>query len=156
MPSKYLYLSDLQSVKGDDNVVTWKNLPVISESRRECYINVVHSAVVFGNSSASDDNEILVKINLPNINYFTSSNTAPVMAYLHSIDKTTFEQTYESHIKLLSNDGLKKVEVQLTNNKEEVINLTKLESISLVLKIDYIDKVNMTNEYLSQMPSLLG
>ena len=66
-----------------------------------------------------------------------------------------FEGVYESPIKLLSNDALKKVEVQLTDNSGEVIDIDNLESLSVVLKIDYVDQDAMANQYLSQMPSLL-
>jgi len=50
---------------------------------------------------------------------------------------------------------LKKVEVQLTDNSGEVIDIDNLESLSVVLKIDYVDQDAMANQYLSQMPSLL-
>lgn len=156
MPSKYLYLSNLQKQTSTNNSVYWENLPVLSEARRECYINVVHSAVVFDNSNPIDSNEVLVHLKLPSLNYFTSDNTTPVMAYLHSVDKKTFEQAYQSPVELLSNDGLKKVEIELRDNSDDLIDLSHLESVSVVLKIDYIDQQNMTNEYLSQSPSLLG
>jgi len=152
MPSKYLFLNSEQ-LTNVDGVATWNNLPVLSESRRECYINVVHACAVF--STALSHSEALLKINLPSVNYFSSSNNAPVMEYLHSDDNLTFEPVYESPIKLLTNDALKKVEVQLTDNSGEVIDIDNLESLSVVLKIDYVDQEAMANQYLSQMPSLL-
>jgi len=152
MPSKYLFLNSEQ-LTNVDGVATWNNLPVLSESRRECYINVVHACAVF--STALSHSEALLKINLPSVNYFSSSNNAPVMEYLHSDDKLMFEGVYESPIKLLSNDALKKIEIQLTDNSGEVIDIDDLESLSVVLKIDYVDQAAMANEYLSQMPSLL-
>ena len=152
MPSKYLFLNSEQ-LSNVDGVATWNNLPVLSESRRECYINVVHACAVI--STALSHSEALLKINLPSVNYFSSSNNAPVMEYLHSDDNLTFEPVYESPIKLLTNDALKKVEVQLTDNSAEAIDIDNLESLSVVLKIDYVDQAAMANQYLSQIPSLL-
>ena len=152
MQSKYLFLNSEQ-LTNVDGVATWNNLPVLSESRRECYINVVHACAVF--STALSHSEALLKINLPSVNYFSSSNDSPVMEYLHSDDNLTFEPVYESPIKLLTNDALKKVEVQLTDNSAEAIDIDNLESLSVVLKIDYVDQDAMANQYLSQMPSLL-
>ena len=152
MPSKYLFLNSEQ-LTNVDGVATWNNLPVLSESRRECYINVVHACAVF--STALSHSEALLKINLPSVNYFSSSNDSPVMEYLHSDDNLTFEPVYESPIKLLTNDALKKVEIQLTDNGADVIDIDDLESLSVVLKIDYVDQDAMANQYLSQMPSLL-
>jgi len=152
MPSKYLFLNSEQ-LTNVDGVATWNNLPVLSESRRECYINVVHACAVF--STALSHSEALLKINLPSVNYFSSSNNAPVMEYLHSDDNLTFEPVYESPIKILSNDALKKIEIQLIDNGADVIDIDDLESLSIVLKIDYVDQDAMANEYLSQMPSLI-
>ena len=152
MPSKYLFLNSEQ-LTNVDGIATWNNLPVLSESRRECYINVVHACAVF--STARSHSEALLKINLPSLNYFSSSNNAPVMEYLHSDDNLTFEPVYESPIKILSNDALKKIEIQLIDNGADVIDIDDLESLSIVLKIEYVDQDAMANEYLSQMPSLL-
>ena len=152
MPSKYLFLNSEQGIKVD-GFATWNNLPVLSESRRECYINVAHACAVF--STAQSNSEAILKINLPSLNYFSSSNDAPVMEYLQSDDNLVFEPVYESPIKLLTNDALKKVEVQLTNNSAEAIDIDNLESLSVVLKIEYVDQDAMANQYLSQMPSLL-
>ena len=152
MPSKYLFLNSEQ-LTNVDGVATWNNLPVLSESRRECYINVVHACAVF--STAQSHSEAILKINLPSLNYFSSSNDAPVMEYLHSDDKLMFEPVYESPIKLLTNDALKKIEIQLIDNGADVIDIDHLESLSIVLKIEYVDQDAMANEYLSQMPSLL-
>ena len=152
MPSKYLFLNSEQ-LTNVDGVATWNNLPVLSESRRECYINVAHACAVF--STARSHSEALLKINLPSLNYFSSSNNAPVMEYLQSDDNLVFEPVYESPIKLLTNDALKKIEIQLIDNGADVIDIDDLESLSVVLKIDYVDQDAMANQYLSQMPSLL-
>jgi len=152
MPSKYLFLNSEQ-LTNVDGVATWNNLPVLSESRRECYINVVHACAVF--STAQSNSEAILKINLPSLNYFSSSNDAPVMEYLHSDDNLVFEPVYESPIKLLTNDALKKIEIQLIDNGGDVVDIDDLDSLSVVLKIDYVDQDAMANQYLSQMPSLL-
>ena len=152
MPSKYLFLNSEQ-LTNVDGVATWNNLPVLSESRRECYINVVHACAVF--STALSHSEALLKINLPSLNYFSSSNNAPVMEYLHSDDKLMFEGVYESPIKLLSNDALKKIEIQLIDNRGEVVDIDELGSLSVVLKIDYIDQLAVTNQYISEQPMRL-
>jgi hypothetical protein len=152
MPAKYLFLNSEQ-LTNVDGVATWNNLPVLSESRRECYINVVHACAVF--TTALSHSEAILKINLPSLNYFSSSNDAPVMEYLHSDDNLVFEPVYESPIKLLTNDALKKIEIQLTDNSGDVIDIDNLKSLSVVLKIDYVDQDAMANQYLSQMPSLL-
>jgi len=77
------------------------------------------------------------------------------MEYLHSDDNLVYEAVYESPIKLLTNDALKKIEIQLMDNSGDVIDIDELQSLSVVLKIDYVDQAAMANEYLSQMPSLL-
>ncbi len=151
MPSKYLFLNSEQ-LTNVDGIATWNNLPVLSESRRECYINVVHACAVF--STARSHSEALLKINLPSLNYFSSSNNAPVMEYLHSDDNLVYEAVYESPIKLLTNDALKKIEIQLIDNSSEVIDIDNLESLSVVLKIDYVDQTPWRMIFVS-MPSLL-
>ena len=152
MPSKYLFLNSEQGIKVD-GVATWNNLPVLSESRRECYINVAHACAVF--TTALSHSEALLKINLPSLNYFSSSNNAPVMEYLQSDDKLVFEAVYESPIKLLTNDALKKIEIQLIDNNGDVVDLYYLQSLSVVLKIDYVDQLAVANQYISETPMRL-
>ena len=65
MPSKYLFLNSEQGIKAN-GVAIWNDLPVISESRRECYINVAHACAVF--SETQTNSEALLKINLANQN----------------------------------------------------------------------------------------
>jgi len=152
MPSKYLFLNSEQGIKVD-GVATWNDLPVLSESRRECYINVAHSCAVF--TTALSHSEVLLKINLPSVNYFSSSNDSPVMEYLQSDDNVVYEAVYESPIELLTNDALKKIEIQLMDNSGDVIDIDELQSLSVVLKIDYIDQGATTNQYISQIPKHL-
>ena len=152
MPSKYLFLNSEQSIKAN-GFATWNDLPVLSESRREWYINVAHACAVF--STAQSHSEILLKINLASLNYFSSSNDLPVMEYLHSDDNLVYEAVYESPIKILSNDALKKIEIQLIDNRGEVVDIDELGSLSVVLKIDYIDQLAVTNQYISEQPMRL-
>jgi len=152
MPSKYLFLNSEQGIKVD-GVATWNDLPVLSESRRECYINVAHSCAVF--TTALSHSEVLLKINLPSVNYFSSSNDSPVMEYLQSDDNLVFKAVYESPIKLLTNDALKKIEIQLIDNNGDVVDLYYLQSLSVVLKIDYVDQLAVANQYISETPMRL-
>ena len=152
MPSKYLFLNSEQGIK-IGNYAIWNDLPVLTESRRECYINVAHAFATF--SEAQSNSEILLKINLPTQNYYSSSNDAPVMEYLQSDDNITYKAVYESPIKLLTNDSLKKIEIQLIDNNGNLIDLYYLQSLSVVLKIDYVDQQALTNQYISEIPKHL-
>ena len=152
MPSKYLFLNSEQGIKVGSFAI-WNDLPVLSESRRECYINVAHACAVF--SEAQSHREVLLKINLPSQNYYSSSNDTPVMEYLQSDNNVQFKAVYESPIKLLSNDALKKIEIQLIDNSGNFIDLYYLESLSVVLKIDYVDQLAVTNQYISETPMRL-
>ena len=152
MPSKYLFLNSEQGIKAN-GVAIWNDLPVISESRRECYINVAHACAVF--SETQTNSEALLKINLANQNYYSSSNDLPVMEYLQSDDNLTYKAVYESPIKILSNDALKNIQIQLIDNSGDVIDIDELQSLSVVLKIDYIDQLAVANEYIKEVPMRL-
>jgi len=152
MPSKYLFLNSEQGIKAN-GVAIWNDLPVISESRRECYINVAHACAVF--SETQTNSEALLKINLANQNYYSSSNDLPVMEYLQSDDNLTYKAVYESPIKILSNDALKNIQIQLMENSGDVIDIDELQSLSVVLKIDYIDQLAVANEYIKEVPMRL-
>ena len=152
MPSKYLFLNSEQGIKVNSSVI-WNDLPVISESRRECYINVAHACAVF--SETQTNSEALLKINLANQNYYSSSNDLPVMEYLQSDDNLTYKAVYESPIKILSNDALKNIQIQLIDNSGDVIDIDELQSLSVVLKIDYIDQLAVANEYIKEVPMRL-
>jgi len=152
MPSKYLFLNSEQGIKAN-GVAIWNDLPVISESRRECYINVAHACAVF--SETQTNSEALLKINLANQNYYSSSNDTPVMEYLQSDDNLTYKAVYESPIKILSNDALKNIQIQLMENSGDVIDIDELQSLSVVLKIDYVEQQEVTNQYIKEVPMRL-
>ena len=152
MPSKYLFLNSEQGIKVNSSAI-WNDLPVISESRRECYINVAHACAVF--SETQTNSEALLKINLANQNYYSSSNDLPVMEYLQSDDNLTYKAVYESPIKILSNDALKNIQIQLMENSGDVIDIDELQSLSVVLKIDYVEQGAITNQYIKETPMRL-
>jgi len=77
------------------------------------------------------------------------------MEYLQSDNNVQFKAVYESPIKLLSNDALKKIEIQLIDNSGNFIDLYYLESLSVVLKIDYVDQLAVTNQYIREHPMRL-
>ena len=152
MQSKYLFLNSEQGIKAN-GVAIWNNLPVLSESRRECHINVAHACAVF--AEAQNNSEALLKINLPNQNYYSSSNDLPVMEYLQSDDNLTYKAVYESPIKLLTNDSLKNIQIQLMDNSGNLIDIDELESLSVVLKLDYVEQAAITNQYIKETPMRL-
>jgi len=152
MQSKFLFLNSEQGIKAN-GIAIWNDLPVLSESRRECHINVAHACAVF--AEAQTNSEALLKINLPNQNYYSSSNDLPVMEYLHSDDDLVFKAAYESPIKLLTNDSLKNIQIQLMDNSGNLIDIDELQSLSVVLKIDYIDQAAIANQYIKEVPMRL-
>ena len=152
MPSKYLFLNSEQGIKVNSSAI-WNDLPVLSESRRECYINVAHACAVF--SETQTNSEALLKINLANQNYYSSSNDTPVMEYLQSDDNLTYKAVYESPIKLLTNDALKNIQIQLMDNSGDVIDIDELQSLSVVLKLDYVEQGAITNQYIKETPMRL-
>jgi hypothetical protein len=106
-------------------------------------------------AEAQNNSEALLKINLPNQNYYSSSNDLPVMEYLHSDDNLTYKAVYESPIKLLTNDSLKNIQIQLMDNSGNLIDIDELESLSIVLKIDYVEQAAITNQYIKETPMRL-
>ena len=77
------------------------------------------------------------------------------MEYLQSDDNLTYKAVYESPIKLLTNDSLKNIQIQLIENSGDVIDIDELQSLSVVLKIDYIDQLAVANEYIKEVPMRL-
>ncbi len=103
MESKYLFLSVKQAdVVG--NSLVWQNLPTLSESRRQCYITVANVVVVFDSVTPS---QVLVQMNLPTGNYYSSNNDEPIVSFLQPTADKVYEPLYPSSVKILSNDQLK-------------------------------------------------
>lgn len=152
MPSKYLFLSNLQVASKTGGSVIWNNLPVLSEATRECYVSILDMDVVF--SSAITGDEINVKCQLPSLNFFSSNNDLPNLRYLFSNDKKVFTTNLDASVELLTNDNVKRFEVQLYNSAGVLIT-NAIESINVTLKFDYVDQQAITQQYLSQKPMTL-
>jgi len=149
---KYLFLSKNQAVE-DNGVIVWNNLPTISESRRQCYITVANMVVVFG--SVQPNNLIMVQMNLPTGNYYSSNNDEPIVSFLESADLAEYGLPFEQSIKILSTDQLKKIELKLLKPDYTAIDLAEVASINVMLKLEYIDTQKQVMSYLSTKPSTL-
>jgi len=143
----YLYLSDLQATK-TAGFVTWNNIPLLSQSTRECYVTVANINVVFGSTQTHTD--ILVKGSLPTMNYTATDNSEPLVAVLHSSEGKVFDLNIENPIHLLSNDNIKSFKISLTETDGDATDTP--DSCNVLLKIDYIDQVAHTNDILLEIP----
>ena len=151
MVMKYLFLNNAQkTVSG--SVITWNNLPTLSQSSRECYIKILDMDVIF--SASINKDELLVKTKLPSRNYLSSNNDSPVMRYLSSADGKLFNPPLEASVNLLSNDNVKSFQLQLVHSDGTAVTDT-IESINLTLQFDYVDQDAMTAAYISEMPKML-
>ena len=147
----YLFLHDQQkSVSG--NKVTWNNLPILSGASRECYITIVNSKLIL---SAGGTESVNLKMSIPVRNYYSSSNLSPVAAILHSDDNASqvYNLQTNNDIHLLSTDNLGKVEFQLFDNTGDAI--TTVDTLEVMIKIDYVDQAKQTENYLSEVPKHL-
>lgn len=151
MPSKYLFLNTAQQ-SNSGGVVTWNNLPTLSESTRECYVSILDMDVVFSATISKD--ELLIKTKLPNRNYLSSNNDSPVIRYLSTADGKVFNPALEASVELLSNDNVKSFQLQLVHSSGIAVT-DAIESINVTLKFDYVDQQAMTQQYLSQKPMTL-
>ena len=151
MECKYLFLSVKQAdVVG--NSLVWQNLPTLSESRRQCYITVANVVVVFDSVTPS---QVLVQMNLPTGNYYSSNNDEPIVSFLVSSDLAEYGLVFEESIKILSTDQLKKIELKLLNPDYTEIDLADVAYINVMLKLEYIDTQKQVMSYLSTKPSTL-
>ena len=158
MPSKYLFLENAQR-----NLSVWDNLPTLSQSSRECYISVASAKLVF--SGITYFYAVRLKIDLPVMNYASSSNGIPVIAMLSqgtnnitsegTIENKVFELIHADQIQLLSNDNLKRVKFVLEDEDGTEIILDSDDRIDIMLKIDYVDQLAVTNQYISEVPKHL-
>lgn len=151
MPSTYLFLNNLQKEVAN-NKITWNNLPTLGSSTRECYISILNIDVVFTEAVTKD--EVIVKVNLPNTNYYSSNNDIPVMRYLITIDQKVFAPSLDSSIQLLSNDNLKRVEFELFDSSGSVIE-NEISSMNVTLKIDYVVQEQQREQFILEMPKHL-
>jgi len=159
MPSKYLFLENAQR-----NLSVWENLPTLSQSSRECYISVSSVKLVF------DDVPLFyavrLKIDLPVMNYVSSSNSIPVIAMLSqgtnnitssgTTENKVFELIHADQIQLFSNDNLKRAKFVLEDQEDGTeIVLDVDDRLDIMLKIDYVDQQSVTNQYISEVPKHL-
>ena len=149
---KFLFLSSNQ-VDVVGNALIWNNLPTLSESRRQCYITVANAVVVF--TSALAESQVLVQMNLPTGNYYSSNNDEPIVSFLQSSDLNLYEPLYPSSVKLLSTDQLKNIEIKLLNTDYGELDVNNVDSINITLKLEYIDTQKQVMSYLSTKPSTL-
>ena len=158
MPSKYLFLENAQR-----NLSVWDNLPTLSQSSRECYISVASAKLVF--SGITYFYAVRLKIDLPVMNYASSSNGIPVIAMLSqgtnnitsegTIENKVFELIHADQIQLLSNDNLKRVKFVLEDEDGTEIVLQSFDRLDIMLKIDYVDQQSVANQYISEVPNHL-
>ena len=158
MPSKYLFLEN-----ANRNLSVWNNIPTLSQSSRECYISTSSVKLIF------DDVPLFyavkLKIDLPVINYVSSSNSMPVIAMLSqgtnnitssgTTENKVFELIHADQIQLFSNDNLKRAKFVLEDEDGTEIVLDPDDRLDIMLKIDYVDQGAITNQYISEQPMRL-
>jgi hypothetical protein len=158
MPSKYLFLENAQR-----NLSVWDNLPTLSQSSRECYISVSSVKLIFDDITLFY--AVRLKIDLPVMNYASSSNSIPVIAMLsqgtnnitssETTDNKVFELIHADQIQLFSNDNLKRAKFVLEDENGAEIVLDADDKLDIMLKIDYVDQLAVTNQYISETPMRL-
>ena len=148
---RYLYLSDSQATK-TAGFVEWKNIPTLSQSTRECYVTAVRLNVVF--TAAQTHNDIIVKTQIPSMNYTATDNSDPLVAVLHSTDSKLFDLNTENPIHLLSNDNIKSFKLTLLQTDETATGTPS--ACNVLLKFDYVDQAKETESYLSEIHKHLG
>ena len=158
MPSKYLFLEN-----ANRNLSVWNNIPTLSQSSRECYISTSSVKLIFDNVPLFY--AVKLKIDLPVINYVSSSNSMPVIAMLSqgtnnitssgTTENKVFELIHADQIQLFSNDNLKRAKFVLEDEYGTEIVLDANDKLDIMLKIDYIDQGAITNQYISEQPMRL-
>ena len=158
MPSKYLFLENTNR-----NLSVWDNLPTLSQSSRECYVSVSSAKLIFEDVPLFY--AVKLKIDLPVINYASSSNSIPVIAMLSqgtnnitssgTTENKVFELIHADQIQLFSNDNLKRAKFVLEDEYGTEIVLDANDKLDIMLKIDYIDQGAVTNQYISEQPMRL-
>jgi len=158
MPSKYLFLENTNR-----NLSVWDNLPTLQQSSRECYVSASSVKLIF------DDVPLFyavkLKIDLPVMNYASSSNSIPVIAMLSqgtnnitssgTTENKVFELIHADQIQLFSNDNLKRAKFVLEDEDGTEIVLDSDDKLDIMLKIDYVDQLAVTNQYISEQPMRL-
>lgn len=153
MPSKYLFLSESNRQGGLDRPI-WKNLPTISQSTRECYLTIIDFKIVFETASIVNDS-LNLKMNIPTNNYFSSDNSNPMVAFLDKTDTIHCSLQKGNEIQILTNDNLRNIEFILEDNSGEEIPVDDLDFIQVMIKLDYLDQEQQTEQFLLEMPKRL-
>jgi len=150
MPSKYLFLENTNR-----NLSVWDNLPTLSQSSRQCYISVASAKLVFDEISLFY--AVRLKIDLPVMNYASSSNSIPVIAMLSqgTTENKVFELVHADQIQLFSNDNLKRAKFVLEDEDGVEIVLDADDRLEIMIKLDYVDQLAVTNQYISEVPMRL-
>jgi len=158
MPSKYLFLENAQR-----NLSVWDNLPTLSQSSRECYISVASVKLIFDYVPLFY--AVRLKIDLPVMNYASSSNGIPVIAMLSqgtnnitsegTTQNKVFELIHADQIQLFSNDNLKRAKFVLEDEDGDEIDIDADDRLDIMLKIDYVDQQSVANQYISEVPNHL-
>jgi len=144
----YLFLHEAKR-----DVTTWRNLPTLPNSRRECYITITDCKLVFDATQTHES--VNLKMVIPTLNYTSSSNDSPVVAMLNTVDKKLFDMQHDNQIHILTNDSLKKCEFILEDNDGNVLTIDADDSFEVMIKIEYLDQEKQTESYLSEVPKLL-
>ena len=144
----YLFLHESQR-----DVTTWRNLPTLPNSRRECYITITDCKLVFDATQTHES--VNLKMVIPTLNYTSSSNDSPVVAMLNTVDKKLFDMQHDNKIHILTNDSLKKCEFILEDNDGNVLTIDADDSLEIMIKIEYIDQEKQAENYLNEVPKLL-
>jgi len=102
---------------------------------------------------------------LPVMNYASSSNSIPVIAMLSqgtnnitsegAIENKVFELIHADQIQLFSNDNLKRAKFVLEDEDGDEIDIDVDDRLDIMLKIDYVDQLAVTNQYISEVPKHL-
>ena len=161
MPSKYLFLENAQR-----SLSVWDNLPTLSQSSRECYISVCSAKLIFEDVVLFYS--VKLKMDLPVMNYASSSNSTPMIAMLSQgvnniytsgagnvPENKVFELINDNEIHLLSNDNLKRAKFVLEDEDGAEVVLDAGDRLDIILKLDYLDQQAVANQYISEVPKHL-
>jgi hypothetical protein len=156
MSSKYLFLGDAQRDKTVTTGGVWQNLPSLSQSTRECYLSLSEFKLDYADGGTSNGQGLIIKMELPVLNYFSSDNTNVVIGFLEEDTSNEYKFSKENKIHLLTNDNLKKVKIIVTDLEGGIVDVPSTASINLVFKLEYVDQDKQTESYLLEIPKHLG
>jgi hypothetical protein len=95
-------------------------------------------------------------MDIPVMNYASTDNDIPMVAMLEQgADTKIYHLPTGNDIHLLSNDNLKNINIVTEDNFGNVITLGAGDSLEVVIKLDYVDQQEVTNQYISEVPKHL-